>query len=210
MNPYEILGLKPDASTGQIRASYRHLAKGAHPDSGGDVEAFARLKLAHDILIDPQRRAKFDATGEVDAPQPDNSLSQAMQVISVVMQQVLTGDQDPLAADVLDAMRRHIEGERNAILGNRSKARRAIDRIDGLVGRFVFTGEGEDHPMAAVLRNQRLILDQHMRVFDAQAKAHQDALKLLEDYRYDMPRPQMMQAHMLNQMFTSTTFTTAR
>ena len=51
-NPYDILGVKPDASAEQIRGAYRRLARKLHPDlNPGDLtaeERFKRVSAAHD------------------------------------------------------------------------------------------------------------------------------------------------------------------
>lgn len=46
MNPYEILGLPPDATVEDAKAAYRRLAQIHHPDKGGTVEKFRQLALA--------------------------------------------------------------------------------------------------------------------------------------------------------------------
>ncbi len=69
-NPYEVLGVKKEASEEQIRAAYRKLAKKHHPDlNPGNKEAEARFKeiaVAYDLLSDKEKRARFDR-GEIDA-----------------------------------------------------------------------------------------------------------------------------------------------
>jgi DnaJ-class molecular chaperone len=69
-DPYEILGLKRDATEAEIRAAYRKLAKKFHPDlNPGKPEAAERFKAinqANDILSDKDKRAKYDR-GEIDA-----------------------------------------------------------------------------------------------------------------------------------------------
>jgi DnaJ-class molecular chaperone len=67
--PYEVLGVKPDASPDDIRKSYRKLAKELHPDlNPGKPEAEARFKTvtaAYDLLSDADKRARYDR-GEID------------------------------------------------------------------------------------------------------------------------------------------------
>ena len=64
MTPYETLGLAPDATPEQIKKAHRRRASETHPDMGGDREEFQRVQAAYELLSDPDRRARFDATGD--------------------------------------------------------------------------------------------------------------------------------------------------
>lgn len=78
-DPYDVLGVKRDASQEEIRKAYRALARKLHPDlNPGDKKAeekFKAVSAANDILGDAEKRARFDR-GEIDAagnerpPQP--------------------------------------------------------------------------------------------------------------------------------------------
>jgi hypothetical protein len=59
---YQVLGVPPTATTEQITASYRKLAKTHHPDRGGDKLIFQAAKAAYGILSDPASRAQYDAS----------------------------------------------------------------------------------------------------------------------------------------------------
>ncbi len=48
---YQVLGLKPGASTAEIKAAHRRLMAGAHPDRGGSDWIAARLNQARDVLL---------------------------------------------------------------------------------------------------------------------------------------------------------------
>lgn len=69
-NPYEVLGVKRDASESDIKAAYRKLAKRYHPDTNKDdpkaQERFSEATHAYDLLADKEKRRAFDA-GEIDA-----------------------------------------------------------------------------------------------------------------------------------------------
>jgi DnaJ-class molecular chaperone len=69
-DPYQVLGLKRDATETEIRAAYRKLAKRYHPDlNPGKPEAaerFKQINAANDLLSDPEKRARYDR-GEIDA-----------------------------------------------------------------------------------------------------------------------------------------------
>ena len=68
-DPYKILGLSKGATEKQIKAAFHKIAKTSHPDlNPGDKKAEERFKSAanaHDLLSDPEKRARFDR-GELD------------------------------------------------------------------------------------------------------------------------------------------------
>lgn len=68
-DPYELLGVKRNATHKEIQSAYRKLAKKLHPDlNPGDTvaeEKFKAASAAYAILGDEDKRARFDR-GEID------------------------------------------------------------------------------------------------------------------------------------------------
>jgi DnaJ-class molecular chaperone len=68
-NPYEVLGVKKEATSDEIRSAYRKLAKKHHPDlNPGNKKAealFKEISVANELLSDAEKRAKYDS-GEID------------------------------------------------------------------------------------------------------------------------------------------------
>lgn len=60
VDPYVALGVDRNASLDDLRAAFRRAARAAHPDAGGDPVTFVRVRLAFELLSDPDRRARFD------------------------------------------------------------------------------------------------------------------------------------------------------
>jgi DnaJ-class molecular chaperone len=67
-NFYDILGVKRDASTKDIRQAYRRLARKLHPDvNPGDPSSedrFKEVNAAYEVLSDEDSRRKYDRYGE--------------------------------------------------------------------------------------------------------------------------------------------------
>jgi len=59
-NLYEELGLKKNATKGEIKSSYRSLVKQHHPDAGGEKERFLAIQNAWEILNDPIKKEQYD------------------------------------------------------------------------------------------------------------------------------------------------------
>ena len=61
---YDDLELPKTCTSEEIKQKYRILAQLHHPDKGGDVEKFKRIKLAYEMLSDPIKREHYDSTGD--------------------------------------------------------------------------------------------------------------------------------------------------
>jgi curved DNA-binding protein len=64
---YKILGVDRDASEKDVKRAYRRLARQFHPDVNPDdkraEERFKEINEAHEVLSDPEKRAKYDQLG---------------------------------------------------------------------------------------------------------------------------------------------------
>jgi len=65
-DPYLILGVARQAPAAEIKLAYRRKVQVAHPDRGGDAEAFMLVVKAFGLLSDPDARRLFDETGTID------------------------------------------------------------------------------------------------------------------------------------------------
>lgn len=67
-DPYRILDVPRDAGPDEIRTAFRELARRYHPDlnPGREAEEFFKLvDYAYSVLSDPDRRALYDAHGDL-------------------------------------------------------------------------------------------------------------------------------------------------
>lgn len=73
---YSILGVPAAATTEEIRAAYRRLARQYHPDLNSGPEAETRMKEinhAYATLSDPQRRRHYDIHGVSEPPATEST-----------------------------------------------------------------------------------------------------------------------------------------
>jgi len=63
-SPYDVLGVRPDASDRDITRAYRRLARAWHPDTrpagAGATARFQAVSDAYELLSDPAQRAVYD------------------------------------------------------------------------------------------------------------------------------------------------------
>ena len=86
---YETLGVSKSADAAEIKRAYRQKARTTHPDvTDDDGAAFQSVALAHRILSDDERRAKYDATGHI-GDEPDTQQSSAMQMVAQIINGLL-------------------------------------------------------------------------------------------------------------------------
>lgn len=141
-NLYEVLELAPVPSerhsADAIKRAYRRLAAKYHPDrEGGNTERMQEIQAAYDVLSDPVKRARYDATGEVAAPAPDK----VAEAIKRLFAQVCD---DPLVSDPIKTMREHITGETTRAHEAIRMAEARIKRRLRMANRIKRQGDGEN------------------------------------------------------------------
>lgn len=105
-NYYEILGLSNQATEADIKKAYRKLAKEHHPDRGGDELKFKEIQNAYDVLSDSQKRARYDAGEDVDAPQNTREM-QARAFLYTLFEQCI--DKYGVSRDPFKIMKESVE-----------------------------------------------------------------------------------------------------
>jgi curved DNA-binding protein CbpA len=182
---YETLGVARDASPEEIHRAYRKRAMDTHPDQGGTSEAFGAVALAHRILSDDQKRARYDRTGRID-DEADNTDAIALELI----EQLLNGAvQDP------DAKHKDLIGHMSGILkASMEEAQAAIGvfvrqehKILDLLKRF---RTKNDRNVVSMLLNRRLDrVRGQVAAHERSVAAHKRAIEILKDYTFDTEVP---------------------
>ena len=152
---YYALGISPDASTAEIKAAYRRLAKRLHPDASQDPQdqdQFYRIGLAYDTLKNADRRLAYDVASQALDEQAERNLETAAErdrllradleqiereVLSDRMERSREAASQPVVDDVLDVREAH-EPIQDTEREDRSTRRSVLARAGVMLG-VVFT-----------------------------------------------------------------------
>lgn len=185
---YGVLGIARNASAEEILAGYRRASSKYHPDKCRDddaVDKFKRVQLAFEILSDSERRAHYDASGEVGESKADNARNQVYGMLASVLEQVIGGiNGDPTGYDIVKMMRNHL----NTSLGN---ARAALPKLEQQVAKLERTAKrmkcktGNNFLAGMILSPIRDIKSQQENTLK-QITMMEQGLALLEDFFYEV------------------------
>lgn len=192
IGPYEVLDIARDATTEQIRKAYKRLAKTTHPDQGGHADSFALLKFCHDLLVDPERRKRYDETGVIDeGKKAEPTLRQrALAKISMLLPSIIQAQVDPLTIDLIGVLREAVQAQ----LGEERKRLASLEaakaRVETLSGRFEHVGPpSDDNLFESFLTTQLDQIEQGLPGRRLAIEECRAALDILAQYRFirDIP-----------------------
>lgn len=155
---YVELGISRDATDKDVHRAYRRASKSAHPDMpGGSQEKFAALTLAHDVLSDPERRRRYDETGEVSPTMADSLQADALNILMQLLQKAIVGvlqqKRQPKQVDLVGLVRNDLAWQITEAGKADLEAAKQIEIIEDLIPRFK-AKEGKPNWFATMLRGQ--------------------------------------------------------
>lgn len=181
---YGILGLKRSAGRKEIHKAYRRKAKTAHPDAGGSVEAFNELITAYAVLSDAEARAKYDATGEIAPPQPENFDGGAIEIIAEKLGLVIHAEHDLAIMDVGALIEQAIRDDIAARKESIAHQKRAAERLEALRARTKRKADGDGNLVARVLDWHELAIQNRIKKHEDSVRFLERALEILQDYSF--------------------------
>jgi curved DNA-binding protein CbpA len=179
MSHYDTLGIKPDADPDTIKAAYRRLASGHHPDRGGKTDQMALINRAHEVLIDPQARKRYDETGQdtPDKPVQEKARDLLIHAFSMVLDDTWDHDMIGKVRAMLQNALLQIESETKKVKFQIEKVTKRRSKVRAKVGHNLFN----DLCLQRISELSRKLpeLDQHLMT-------HELALSMLDDYECDV------------------------
>jgi curved DNA-binding protein CbpA len=196
-DPYAVLDIERAATTVAVLAAYKRRAKETHPDlPGGSAEAFQRVKLAHDVLSDVDRRKKYDDTGTIDAGVPDNLRGNAFQTINRHLGAIINefmGAPDVATALAKDPRRIDLPGEiKRRVADDIAAARASLDNgaaliavLEDLARRFRPPPGADGDPLTFLIVEQATRNRQAYATIERGIAVNEHALQIIAEYGFD-------------------------
>lgn len=182
---YEVLGLEPNATTADIRLAYRRASSANHPDKfateSPEEQAAAKARMqainqANDVLSDPERRAKYDATGSAEEVKPLEAKAEAMarEYLDLALEGAPIGD-------VLKHARGLIDKSEALCMSTRIGAFAQRDKLTQRRAKFL-TQPGGRNLLHEIIDHKLAGLDNVIRVAEETIEVAKLARELLKPY----------------------------
>ena len=177
---YDDLELPKNCTSEEIKQKYRILAQIHHPDKGGDVEKFKRMKLAYEVLSDPIKREHYDSTG--DHYNDINLDSEVMGRLAVMLSQFVQHI-NPEFDDLILKMRIEIRALQQLTTTAIVECNNLIDKMNVISKKIRLKKEGENLLKLVV---DKKVLGLHNEVINHKRGLIVFArmLEVLDDYHY--------------------------
>lgn len=194
---YDALGVPRDATTSEIKKAFREKSKHLHPDAAptSDGEEFRRMSSAYAVLVNPEKRERYDRTGSPDGA--DNTTAQALSIIQGMVAKVLDElDDRPVINDIVANMREYLRDRiaehKNGIAALRKKA----SRTEKLAKRFKVKSKAKrgDNLLRGIVEGKAAEMRRAVANGEAAIATFELALKIIEDSDFDpeeVARPMM-------------------
>lgn len=196
-DPYAVLGIGRDADLNDIKKAHRTKVKQHHPDKDGDRNEFEEVSRAVALLIDPERRTRFDATGiDTDDGPAENAEGRAIAMIMACLNALLEdGLQKGIDLASLDLVKQLTENLKLSTINARvqqDRPKRLAAQLDKIVARMRKKQAIASPLVLAAMKHQADEHRERVRLIEVEIKVLDRALAILGDYSFDVER--MMEA----------------
>lgn len=189
---YDLLGVSTTASAETIKQHYRRQAKKYHPDRNpGDDKAEERYKqvvAAFEVLSDPDRRKRYDETGETDDEASRHQQEMLLRVLSPILmetfEELVKKGRKVESVDVVAEFRKVLfakQKEAADVLTGLKENKRVLEAT---LGRFK-VDDGSENLLVAIVRGQLRELEDGMSVVRTRVDIISKGIKLMAAYRYE-------------------------
>jgi DnaJ-class molecular chaperone len=185
MTHYETLGVGKNASAEEIKRAYREKMQKAHPDKnqGGNHEEAVAIQQAFEVLSDPERRKRYDETGD----------DSAVPSIDVAARGVIVGlfrmcmDKVPESVDLIDLVRQQIAENHIHMRAEIVTASIRIAQLRRRQQRIKYKG-AEKNFLDEAIETEIAKVEAKRNVIELSMRAGDRAIELLDEFEYEVER----------------------
>jgi hypothetical protein len=193
LNPYEVLDVEPDAGEDEVERAFRKKAMETHPDRGGADGAFDEVQTAYLVLLDPERRRRYDETGSTESA-PNREYSDTVCVLGsefmAVLENAVRRGDDIGKVNLVNLVRKSLLEKVDRFKEQAEALDKAAEKLKE--ARFRLT---EKRPaIALVIDEQVAEMRKRIDVVVRDKNKHLKALEALNDCSYRTDQPSAIQA----------------
>lgn len=178
---YEILGVPADATDDQIKRAFRKRVKRAHPDAGGDAEKFRTIQHAYEVLSDPERRKRYNETGQGADPKMADAMQKAAMILSSLVLDLMNAN--PQGCNVVEGARNMLKAKIEALRSASASDLQRAQTLNGVAELVEKKGAG-DNLIAIVIASHGDQCKAHAEALTKQIEGLTDVLRMLDDYSW--------------------------
>lgn len=192
MNLYRLLGVAKDATAEQVKKAYRSKAKKLHPDRGGDEEQFHRVHVAYEVLIDPDRRRRYDETGEYDeSPTPEQFIKPEVKTLlfqclsEAMFPQTMMGPPPDVSPKRTNLVNKMINLLDQGLRNKREEVKELKHRrkkLEEAVGRF--TTDEEVNLLDGMVKHYIDSIDNTLKRLEVELAGIKETMEYVRKYKY--------------------------
>lgn len=181
MDPYSTLNVPTDADDNTVKKAYRRAAQENHPDKGGEKEVFHQIQLAYDVLSDPDRRAKYDQTGncEDDVKPRDAAEGKLAELFASII------DKNEFTNDIIATCKFKTASVRQELVAKVSQLNVRKNKLTKQLNRIAT--KDAFNLYESILQEKINQLANQIAHFENENEILSNVMKLLEDYTDDTP-----------------------
>lgn len=181
MTLYEELELPIDCSFDDIKQQYRILAMKHHPDHGGQVDKFQKIKFAYEVLSDPVRRKQYDETSSTT--ESTNIHTEAVNHLAGMFFSIIPNF-NCAEGNLIDALKQHIEASRTQIISEDMMCDIYIGNLEIVKSKLKLKNPNKEDIVMSFIDKQLENRYQDKKIFAHRLELLTETQSILDDYQY--------------------------
>lgn len=181
MTLYEELELSTDCTFDDIKQQYRILAMKHHPDHGGEVEKFQKIKFAYEVLSDPVRRKQYDETSTTG--EGSDIRTEAVNHLAMVFFSVIPSF-DCANGNLIERLKQELTNSKNQTLADDMMCDVYIGNLELVKNKLKLKNPNKEDVVMSFLVKQLEVRYQDKKIFAHRLELLNETEIILEDYQY--------------------------